>query len=49
MNENLVHNQKVWQQKFNDVQKSMADLRSEKDTEISELKVNISLEKLTSC
>ena len=49
MNENLVHNQKVWQQKFNDVQKSMADLRSEKDTEISELKVRISLEKLTSC
>ena len=39
MNENLLHNQKAWQKKFNDMQQNMNDLRKEKDCEITDLKV----------
>lgn len=39
MNENLVHNQKAWQKQFTDMKKQMDDLRSEKDKEITDLKV----------
>lgn len=41
MNENLLHNQKAWQKKFNDMQQNMNDLRKEKDCEITDLKVVI--------
>eukprot|EP00093_Oithona_nana_P009200 09200.XXX_438849_437117_1 [CDS] Oithona nana genome sequencing. len=41
MNENLLHNQKAWQKKFNDMQQNMNDLRKEKDCEITDLKEQI--------
>ena len=43
MNENLLHNQKAWQKKFNDMQQNMNDLRKEKDCEITDLKVKFSI------
>ena len=39
MNENLVHNQKAWQKKYDDMQKKMEDDCRKKDKEINELQV----------